>query len=153
MKFVPQWRRFVALPPRKRGLLARAWLALARARLELALAPFALVRLRPRVAPTQRADAGSVAWAIRAAARFIPRATCLVQALAAHRLLARLGHDALLNIGVAKPPRGIPGSEPAVREAWSYHFGAHAWVEYRGAVLVGGSETQYTPLVQWSGVQ
>jgi len=153
LKFVPQWRRFAALPPRKRALLARAWLALACARLELAVAPFALLRKQPRVSRTQGADAGSAAWAIRTAARFVPRATCLVQALAAHRLLARLGYDSRLHIGVAKPPRNAPGAGNGPVEDWASEFDAHAWVEYGGAVLVGVSETRYTPLVQWSGAQ
>jgi len=69
-----------------------------------------------------------------------------VQALAIYRLLARMGRDARLNIGVAKPPHEVGGRKAAAG------FGAHAWVECGGAVLVGASDTRYAPLVQWTGV-
>jgi hypothetical protein len=76
-----------------------------------------------------------------------------VEALAAHRLLARFGHDASLNIGVAKPSRDVAQRKVVVRKAWVAHFDAHAWVEYGGVVLVGGSDKQFIPLVRWSCAQ
>ena len=49
-----------------------------------------------------------VGWAVRAAARRVPRArTCLVEALAAETLLARHGYSTQLRIGIARAGAGI----------------------------------------------
>jgi len=88
--------------------------------------PFA--RLRKLVAalpPSASAISGTSAqelfWAVRAASRRIPAATCLTQALALHKLLQSAGHSSRIEIGVTKTPeRG---------------FQAHAWVECGGTTL------------------
>jgi hypothetical protein len=69
-------------------------------------------------------DPDRVAWSVRAAARRVPRATCLTQAVAAQILLARHGHRSRLHLGVARTPDGV--------------MAAHAWVECGGRVMVGG---------------
>lgn len=75
--------------------------------------------------------AARIAWAIGAGSRYVPRATCLVRALAGRRLLAAHGHRAHLRIGVAK----------------STELQAHAWLEYEGRVLIGGGDLdRYTVL-------
>lgn len=87
---------------------------------------------RPSGRPS-RHTAREIATAIGAAARYIPRATCLTRALAAQFLLKANGHAAILHIGVARPEVGA--------------FQAHAWVESGGTVLLGGSEAAlYTRL-------
>lgn len=78
---------------------------------EKAEAPLALVR--------------RVAWGVRNAARAIPGATCLTQALAAQFLLARLGYPSQIRIGVAKDSDG--------------ELLAHAWLLSNGSVVIGGS--------------
>jgi hypothetical protein len=130
-------RKFLALPLVERTLVLRALLTLVWARVTLSALPFALIGKQPRVSREPGADAAAIAWAIRAAARYIPGATCLVRALATQRLLARHGHASELRIGVAKAAQ----------------FQAHAWVECGGAVVVGGSDTAYVPIVHWSGAQ
>lgn len=62
-------------------------------------------------------------WAAGAAARRIGGATCLAQALVAHTMLRRRGHDALLRIGVRRDGDAC--------------FEAHAWVECNGTVVIG----------------
>lgn len=61
-------------------------------------------------------------WAVRAASRRIPMATCLTQALALQFLLARAGHPSEIHIGVRK------GDEKG--------FESHAWVECEGHTLL-----------------
>ncbi|MGI8838448.1 MAG: lasso peptide biosynthesis B2 protein [Pyrinomonadaceae bacterium] len=61
-------------------------------------------------------------WAVKAASRRIPAASCLTQSLALHCLLTRAGHASQIQIGVAK--------DPAAK------FHAHAWVEYAGVPLL-----------------
>ena len=75
-----------------------------------------------------------VAWAVEKAAGFTPGSTCLVSALVCQALLHRTGHQARLCIGAARNARG--GVE------------AHAWIEDRGEVLLGGPASRvsgYTP--------
>jgi hypothetical protein len=60
-----------------------------------------------------------------AAARFMPvSSTCLATAMVVQALLQRHGYSALMRIGVRRPADG--------------KFAAHAWLEYEGAVIVGG---------------
>lgn len=79
-----------------------------------------------RVAPVRlREDTHvKIAWSVTTAARYVPRATCLTQAMAAHWLFAWFGHPTVLRIGVAKK------NDNALR--------AHAWLESDGRVVVGG---------------
>jgi Transglutaminase-like superfamily len=65
------------------------------------------------------------AWAVQAAARRIPRASCLTQALALQSLLARAGESSRLRLGVAKDDG---------------KFEAHAWLESGGRVVIGGRD-------------
>jgi hypothetical protein len=59
------------------------------------------------------------------ASRYVPCATCLVQAFTAQILLGRNGHAGEVHIGVALDDK--------------QGFRAHAWVESEGKVLVGGA--------------
>ena len=73
-------------------------------------------------------------WAVGAASRYVPRATCLAQALAIQLVLKQSGRQASLHIGV----NGAEGD----------HLDAHAWVVSQGRVLFGGSNPgSYTHLV------
>ena len=78
---------------------------------------------RPSAIPKDRLRA---AWAARAVGRrFLPERPCLTQALVLQYLLLRQGDtSAQLHIGVAK-------SDGSLR--------AHAWVERKGTVLIGGA--------------
>jgi len=67
-----------------------------------------------------------VVWSVSVASRYVPKATCLVQALAMKALLDKEGHPANLQIGVMKDEGG--------------KFQAHAWVESQDRILNGGSE-------------
>ena len=69
-------------------------------------------------------DPAALAWAVRAAARYVPRATCLTQALTLEALLADVGLTADVRIGVARASDGS--------------FEAHAWVVGDHEVLIGG---------------
>lgn len=110
-------------------------------RLALWVIPFAklrkavvsLARARPGRASHYSAD--DLSWAVRAISRYVPRATCLTQALALHILLRREGLPSRIRIGVAKD---------------AGQFEAHAWVESLGRVVIGDSGLQrYTPMMLW----
>jgi Transglutaminase-like superfamily len=131
-------QRFILLPSGDRALLVHSFRSLVVWRLGLWLLPVRILRQRSRAIRRIRRPrpADRVVWAVRAAARYVPSATCLTQALAVQSLLARSGHSSQLHIGVAK---GL-GRE----------FGAHAWVRCGDRVVIGGADLdRYTPLLFW----
>jgi hypothetical protein len=116
------------------------WVCAARA--SLWLVPFR--RLQPgldyfsraRAIPSApRASVEKLSWAVSAASRFVPQATCLTQAVALHVLLKRAGHQSRLRIGVASK---------------NGEFESHAWVENQDHVVIGNNELQrFTPMLVW----
>lgn len=103
-----------------------AWAALTFYRIALWLAPYRKVT---RFLPTSRGEPAPswaskrVRWAIAGAARRVPAATCLPQALAAHALLSLQGYASLIRIGVR---RGEAGGVQA-----------HAWVVSGDSLVIG----------------
>jgi hypothetical protein len=77
-------------------------------------------------------------WAVSVASKYVPRASCLTQALAGAWLLRRKGQHAELVIGVKKTNRD---------------FQAHAWVVSNGRVVIGWASdlTRYTTLSPRTG--
>jgi hypothetical protein len=126
-------RKFLRLPPADRRLFLRAWLLLLAVRLGLWLAPFRyqyqfwrrLIAMAPGV-PSAADTADHIAWAVPLAARYVPRATCLTQALAMQIMLCHEGAPGELRLGVARDEAG--------------RLTAHAWVEHAGQVLIGGGQ-------------
>ena len=129
-------RRALRLPPQERrlALVALGWLATVR--LLLWLIPFERLRQELRRASDRsslsmhpdRPSASGIARAVVRASRFVPRATCLAQAMTAQLLLSRAGYPATLHIGVA---RGADG-----------RFEAHAWTMCEGTAIIGGAELE-----------
>lgn len=133
-------RRFGALPPNRRRLALRSVLVVAAVRVGLTALPFSrlrsiLRRLENRpLSPAGGTDPSidELVWAVGAVSRYVPRATCLVQALALELLLERSGREAAVQIGVAKE---------------NGHLKAHAWVASDGRRLLEDSEpTRFTSL-------
>lgn len=78
-------------------------------------------------------DLRRVAWGVAAAARLVPGATCLTQALAGQYLLARQGNASKISIGIEKGT----GSE----------LKAHAWLMSGSHIVLGGSINGFSHLV------
>lgn len=119
--------RVARLPAARRRLLLRALPLVALVRLALTLLPYraarrGLLRLQ-RTRVEDGVEVNELAWAVAAAARAVPAASCLTQALALETLLARRGLPAQVRVGVAR------GGE---------RIRAHAWVESEGRVVLGG---------------
>jgi len=108
-------------------MLVHAFVQVAAVRLALSLMPFRRAyRLTGARGVSRRRGSPAVrrlSWAVQVAGRRIPGATCLVQALALHRLMARAGHSGTLRIGVARCD--------------GHGLDAHAWVEHRDAIVLG----------------
>lgn len=94
--------------------------------------------LPPRPGATADNSTERIVWALRVTARIVPGATCLVQSLAALRLLLAAGHPARLKIGTRKDPNGS--------------FSAHAWVEFGAEIVLGATaEEVFAPILLWEG--
>jgi hypothetical protein len=139
---VNPFRQFTELPASERQLLLQAIALVAAIRLLLWTVPFRFVRRlgskRPAVSPSLAAiPVKRLSWAVQAAARRIPGASCLTQALALRELMARAGHRADLRIGVVKDANGLV---------------SHAWLEHKGEILIGdnGDLDRYSPMLAFS---
>jgi hypothetical protein len=127
---------FLALSGGDKMLVLRAFAALLFVRVALAALP--LERLRGWARQLRSSGDRSVdriVWAVSAASRRMPGATCLVSAFALQRLLSREGHASELHIGVAKRDQVLA---------------AHAWVVCEGRTLIGEYDgDDYTHLIAW----
>jgi hypothetical protein len=140
-------RKFLCLPAAERRMLLEAALLLGGIKLGLRLLPFhilrrfldSLAKVPIELRKANQSSVERVVWAVEMADRYMPRArTCLTRALATRLLLVRQGHPALIRIGVVREE----GEE----------FLAHAWVESKGEVVIGGHELErYTPLIALEG--
>ena len=139
-------RKFFRLPVPERLLLVRAITLLALVRVALWLFPFRIIQLiSAKVVQAcatshhgKRLPSERGVWALQAASRYVPHATCLTQALAGQLLIAFNGTSASVRIGVAK--------------TGAKDFEAHAWLESEGKILIGGADAdqRYTCLLTFN---
>lgn len=130
--------RFLLLERGDRILLLRALFWVVLVRIGLWVFPFRhfrewLLHFGKLDSQASQSDPERIAWAVKTSSRYVPRATCLTQALVTRLLLSQNGYHPELRIGVALRDQG--------------KLEAHAWVEYQGRVLIGETEAgRYTPL-------
>jgi hypothetical protein len=132
--------KFLNLSSVERRLLIKTWILLGVIRLGLELLPFSTLRkflfkltFFSRSLKKEFSEEYLV-WSVVVVSPYVPKTTCLAQALAAQLLLQQAGHQARLHIGVNY---GIGG-----------RLEAHAWVESQGRILIGGFDTnRYTHLL------
>jgi hypothetical protein len=121
-------RTFVSLPPVERGLVLRTLPLVAAIRVALWVVPLRrvgrLIRACEHLPFSIPADmpVSRLEWAVRAASRRVPMASCLTQALALQSLLVRSGRSSEVHIGVRKD------AEAGLQ--------SHAWVECEGNMLL-----------------
>jgi hypothetical protein len=131
-------RELFRLSRNRRRLLLEAWSLVVLSRLSLWTLPKRTVkRALSASSPTPGSDAPQesieqLMWAVSAAARRVPRASCLTQAIAATTLLARHGHRSTLRLGVRKDEQN--------------RLHAHAWVESGERVVLGGTVDDFVTL-------
>ena len=131
-------KRFAQISWTERLLLLRALFIIAAARASLWLLPVAAARRLVMAATAFTGHEGCTAlcvWAVKVASRYVPRATCLTQAVAVQALLAQAGRDSHVEIGVAKD---------------AGKFEAHAWVVCGDRIVIGGPDvSRYSRLTTW----
>ena len=132
-------RSFLALSGSDMLFLAGCLATVATVRLGLTVLSYRRMRAWFPAPPVQGVAAAGelrrVAWAVRNAARLVPRASCLTQALAGQLILARRGKSSQVRIGVARDEKG--------------RFVAHAWLVSEDRIVLGGGEEDirgFTPL-------
>lgn len=131
-------RKFLALDGKRRRLFLEAWCRLGHHRFSLLRKPFSELvgRLQihrepftqPPGAPADIATARSIGWAVTLASNHTPwDSTCLVQVLAAQRMLQGRGIPGVFYIG-ATTARD-EGEPPGLR--------AHAWLKCGDSFITG----------------
>jgi len=116
--------------------------ALIATRLMLTCAGYATIRARmPQASDTPEGHfyARQLARRIERLARFVPRASCLTQALALQWLLARAGHGSDLHVGVRHNEKG--------------HFEAHAWLSCNGCIVLGAATRPLSDFTALAGTR
>ncbi|WP_246672152.1 MULTISPECIES: lasso peptide biosynthesis B2 protein [unclassified Mesorhizobium] len=131
------WSRLRSLSGQEMLFLARCLTVVSAVRLALTLSSYNRVRSLVTRLDAGRdasiADLRRVAWGVAAAARLVPGASCLTQALAGQYLLARQGSASKISIGIEKGT----GSE----------LKAHAWLMSGNHIVLGGSIEGFAHLV------
>jgi len=119
--------RFLGFTSKERYLLIEAFILLWTVRLGLWVFSFRNVESLSSINFVWNNDENisdeKIIWAITATNRFVPRATCLIQAISARVLLSMHGYSSEFRLGVAHE---------------GDHLVAHAWLEKEGRVLIGG---------------
>jgi len=117
--------------------LARCLLVVAAVRLGLTLLSYNQIRrMVTRLDAQQPAGIGDlrrVAWGVAAAARLVPYASCLTQALSGQYLRARQGNASKIRIGIERDT----GTQ----------LKAHAWLMSGDQIVLGGSIDRFAHLV------
>ena len=141
-----QVRSFWSLPLKSKVFLAKTIGLLGLIRLGLWILPFqTLRRLLDSLSQTSLRQTPNsnaikrIVDGVQVGSRYVPKATCLTQALAAQVMLSRRGYPATLRLGVIKDEQG--------------HLEAHAWVESEGQIIIGGvdSPVNFVPLPPLEG--
>ncbi len=133
--------RVITSDPRERKMLALTFTWLVFFRLRNLFLPYRLTRkwmaqevaTGPSTGTADESVVVDVTRSVRRCSRFVPGATCLVQALATRAVLRHYGQDSSIRLGVAKSARSIA---------------AHAWVEIDGRIVLGmqPNSSRYTVL-------
>jgi hypothetical protein len=129
--------RVLSLSGSEMHFLARCLLVVAAVRLGLTLFSYnhvrhVVTRLDARQAASV-ADLRRVAWGVAAAARLVPYASCLTQALSGQYILARQGNASKIRIGIERDT----GTQ----------MKAHAWLMSGNHIVLGGAIDRFAHLV------
>lgn len=130
---------FIKLPSRDKLVALESLFWIIRIRITLWLFPFPSVQRKvqkkaSKYYPTKEHVVSMVRLRtmIMVSSRYIPRATCLVQALAGYILFSKYGYQPSIKIGVS---------------TLNGEFEAHAWLEQGDRVVLGESEKDFKTIL------
>ncbi len=134
-----KWSRVLGLGSGQMLFLLRCLAVVTAVRLGLSLRRHDAIRRRIEGLGASQAatlhELRLVSWGITAAARLVPGASCLTQALAGQYLLARRGKGSFVRIGVEQDT----GAQ----------LKAHAWLISGGQIVLGGTTRGFSHLVDY----
>jgi len=126
---------FIKLPNRDKLVAFESLFWLIWVRIILWLFPFPSVqrKVQKRVLTTEYViPMARLRTMVVVASRYVPRATCLVQALAGYILFSKYGYQPSIKIGVLTE---------------NGEFEAHAWLEHGDLVVLGESEKDFKTIL------
>lgn len=137
LKSMNQIERFSKLPVDNKSLFIKTVVLVALIRTCLYLIPFSRIHTtfnklsRKHIKLNSPKTVDDIVWSVKVASYYIPKSTCLVQAITAQILMTHYNYDSILRIGVNK----------------SNDFEAHAWVEINNKVVLGESSMDFVPIL------
>jgi hypothetical protein len=138
LRLMSKINSFYKLSSLRKGLFIESIILMIFIRLFLSLISFSRVKKisdrlsRPNNNQKDPVTIEDIVWCVQVVSVYVPRATCLTQAITAQILLFRHNHPSKLKIGVYK------GEE----------FEAHAWLEINNKIVLGKSEQKYIPILE-----
>lgn len=130
---------FLKLPSEEKKVALNSFLLVIRIRIMLWMFHFSTVQNRvQKIAcnynstPKNTITMNRLRIMIMATSRYVPRATCLVQALAGYILFSKYGYSTSIKIGVLTE---------------NGEFEAHAWLEHDEKVVLGESEKNFRTIL------
>ena len=130
-------RSFLKLSFEDKFILIKSFFLLWTIRIMLWIFPFSVIqRILSKFTvisgETHSIPLEKLTWAVAVMSRYVPKATCLTRALAAQILLAGQNYPSNIKIGVSKAEG---------------NFEAHAWLESDSKIVLGETETEFTPIL------
>lgn len=138
LRLMSKINSFFKLSSVRKSLLMKSVIIIILIRLSLLLFSFSNVKkISKKFSKSNKVQKNKITiediiWSVKVASIYVPKATCLIQAITAQILLSRYNHLSKLRIGVMK------GQE----------FEAHAWVEINDRIVLGESEEKYIPILE-----
>jgi hypothetical protein len=129
---------FFKLSSDRKSLFIKSLILIIFIRLSLSLFSFSRVQKiseifsRSNINQKETITIKDVVWSVQAVSAYVPRATCLTQAITAQILLSRHNQPSKLKIGVMKDEE----------------FEAHAWLEIDDKIVLGETENKYIPILE-----
>ncbi len=134
-----KFKDFFKLSTNQKILITKSLILIIIIRLSLSLLSFSNVKKlskkfsRPNKNNKNYITVEDIVWSVKVASNYVPRATCLTQAITAQIILSRHNYLSNLKIGVIK----------------SEEFEAHAWLEIDNEIVLGESEKNFVPILNF----
>jgi hypothetical protein len=129
---------FFKLSSYRKSLFIKSLILIIFIRLSLSLLSFSRVQniskrfSRPINDQKETITIKDIVWSVQSVSAYVPRATCLTQAITAQILLSRHNQPSKLKIGVMKDEE----------------FEAHAWLEIDDKIVLGETGNKYIPILE-----
>ncbi len=138
LRLMSKINTFFKLSSYRKSLFIKSLILIIFIRLSLSLLSFSRVQniskrfSRPINDQKETITIKDIVWSVQSVSAYVPRATCLTQAITAQILLSRHNQPSKLKIGVMKDEE----------------FEAHAWLEIDDKIVLGETGNKYIPILE-----